>query len=156
MNDSTSASPASSSASDSDAFNTESARLYFGPVKTPERKFVASNKRLFPPAVPSLLRRSPRLSSPRPQPPPDPVDRESAAEEAEDIDLVAQLVNEVDVDDEDAEMSNSPLGTPSRDEGELEPDGKPRLLNIFSRRITIFTPFQRAAICASRQDTARN
>jgi len=124
MNDSTSASPASSSASDSDAFNTESARLYFGPVKTPERQFVANNKRLFPPAVPPLLRRSPRLSSPRPQP--DPVDRESTAEESEDIDLVAQLVNEVDVDDEDAEMS-----TPSRDEGELEPDGKPRLLNFF-------------------------
>ncbi len=125
MNDSTSASPASSSASDSDAFNTESARLYFGPVNTPERNFVANNKQLFPPAVPSLLRRSPRLSSPRPQPP---VDQESTAEE-EDIDLVAQLVNEVDVDDEDAEMSNS-LSTPPRDEGELEQDGKPRFLNF--------------------------
>lgn len=126
MDDTNAASPASSSSSatDSDAFNTEAARLYFGPLKTPERNFVASTQRLFPPVNASPLRRSPRLSSPRPQPPPPTfhVDHEINAQEIEDIELVAQLVNEVDVGDDDDEMSNSQSGTPQK--GGLEPEGK--------------------------------
>ena len=124
MDDTTSTSSASSSASESDAYNTESARLYFGPVKTPERKFVASNRRLLPLQVPHSLRRSPRLSSPRPhcRNTLSTLDQESAAQEARDIELVAELVNEVEVED-DEQMSYTRLRTPQRME-ELEPDGK--------------------------------
>ena len=130
MDDSNAASPASSSssASDSDGFNTESARLYFGPLKTPERKFVASNQRLFPPVEASPLRRSPRLSSPRPQPQPAAqFDQDSPTEESEDIELVAQLVNEVEMDDdeeeeEEDELTNSLSGTPHK--GNTLPDGE--------------------------------
>lgn len=118
MDDTTSNSSASSSTSDSDAYNTESARLYFGPVKTPERTFVAHNRRLLPLQIPHSLRRSSRLSQP-----PNALstsDQESAAQEARDIDLVAELVNEVGVEDD---VSYPLLGTPQRVE-ELEPDGK--------------------------------
>ncbi|KDR81591.1 hypothetical protein GALMADRAFT_263876 [Galerina marginata CBS 339.88] len=110
-------SPVSSSASDSDAYNTESARLYFGPFKTPERKFVAASKRLFPPPSHSSLRRSPRLSSPRPRSA-TPTDSLQAREDLEDIEQVAQLVNEADDDDED--MFKSGSGTPQN--GETFPD----------------------------------
>jgi hypothetical protein len=121
MDDTTSTSSASSSTSDSDAYNTESARLYFGPVKTPERKFVAKNRRLLPLQVPHSLRRSPRLSS---QPPNtlSTLDPESATQEARDIELVAELVNEVEVED-DEQMPHPLLRTPQRLE-ELESDGK--------------------------------
>lgn len=78
--------PSSASASDSEAYNTESARLYFGPLKTPERKFVHGSKGLFPPTQSTLPRRSPRLSSPRARSPSQPID------ENEDIDVVAQLI----------------------------------------------------------------
>jgi len=124
MDDTTSTSSASTSASESDAYNTESARLYFGPVKTPERKFAANNRRLLPLQLPHSLRRSPRLSSPRPQPQNalSTLDQESAAQEARDIDLVAELVNDVEVDD-DEQMSYPVLGTPQKVE-EFEPDGK--------------------------------
>ncbi|CAA7271717.1 unnamed protein product [Cyclocybe aegerita] len=106
-----------SSASDSESYNTESARLYFGPLKTPERKFVASSKHLFPPVQTPPLRRSPRLSSPRPRSV-TPVDAEDTAEENEDIERVAQLVNGDEEDDEDT--SNSQSGTPQR--GDITPD----------------------------------
>ncbi|KAJ3517145.1 hypothetical protein NLJ89_g685 [Agrocybe chaxingu] len=114
------ASPASS-ASDSDSYNTESARLYFGPLKTPERKFVASSKHLFPPVQTPPLRRSPRLSSPRPRSA-TPVDAEDTAEENEDIERVAQLVNgdEEEEEEEEEEISNSQSGTPQR--GDITPD----------------------------------
>ncbi len=125
MNDPLPVSPPSSSASDSDAFNIESARLYFGPVKTPERNFVASHKKLHPPATPSFLRRSPRLSTLRVQPPPalSTTGEEISAQEAEDIDLVARLVNEVEVDDEGEDSYDSLFGTPPKGSAELEPDG---------------------------------
>jgi len=121
MDDTTSA---SSSTSESDAYNTESARLYFGPVKTPERKFAANNRRLLPLQLPHSLRRSPRLPSPRPQPQNalSTLDQESVAQEARDIDLVAELVNEVEVEDYE-QMTYPALGTPQRVE-EFEQDGK--------------------------------
>ncbi|KAF9532960.1 hypothetical protein CPB83DRAFT_590491 [Crepidotus variabilis] len=115
------ATPSSSgSGSDSD---TEAPRVYFGPVKTPERNFVAANK-LFPPPVSSPLRRSPRLSSPRPQPnlqsELQEEEPETTAQEAEDIEHVAQLVNQVEVDDDDEDMVDSQSGTPQS--GALIPD----------------------------------
>lgn len=72
--------------SDSDAYNTESARLYFGPLKTPERNFVDNSKGLFPTTQTTCPRRSPRLSSPRPRSP-------SQQKDNEDVDFVAQLIN---------------------------------------------------------------
>lgn len=93
-------SPASSSASDSDAYNTESARIYFGPLKTPERKFVATSMHLFPPPIESPLRRSPRLSSPRTRSV-TPADPRQSQEDMEDMTEVAELVDESDIEDED-------------------------------------------------------
>lgn len=61
-------SPASSGESDSDAFNTTLARIHFGPVTSPEKRFIEARPDLLKP-VPvrsSPLRRSPRLSSPLP------------------------------------------------------------------------------------------
>lgn len=78
----------STSPLESDAYNTESARLYFGPLKTPERKFIDNSNRLFPP--------SPILSSPRSRSPSQLID------DNEDMDLVVQLVNEPDEDEEDS------------------------------------------------------
>ncbi|KAF8163284.1 hypothetical protein B0H34DRAFT_795011 [Crassisporium funariophilum] len=109
MEDIAVASPASSSASDSDACNTESARVYFGPLKTPERNFVAVSSRLFPPAQSTNLRRSPRLSSPRPRSA-SPGDVHTA-EDKEDIELVAQLINEDDEEDEETSRSGTPQRT---------------------------------------------
>ncbi|KAF8959067.1 hypothetical protein BDZ97DRAFT_1761717 [Flammula alnicola] len=109
MDDVPAPSPASSSASDSDAFNTESARLYFGPLKTPERKFVAASQRLFPPPQPTAVRRSPRLSSPRLRSA-SPMDVQTTEEDMEDIERVVQLVNESD--EEDGDMLNSDTSTP--------------------------------------------
>lgn len=60
------ASPASSV--DSDAFNTTSAQIYFGPLRSPEKRFAAPAANfdmLRPGSSSSPLRRSPRLSSPR-------------------------------------------------------------------------------------------
>ena len=60
-------SPASSLASDTDAYNTADARLYFGPLRSPEKKFhpmVECPDALHPPHSRSPLRRSPRLSTP--------------------------------------------------------------------------------------------
>lgn len=123
MDNQSPASPASSaSGSDDDGVNSESARVYFGPVKTPERNFMAANN-LLPPPVPSTLRRSPRLSSPRPQvePKSDSEEEEtmSAVQESKEVELVAQLVNEVEVDD-DEEMDNIHRTPPKE---EWAPDG---------------------------------
>ncbi|KAF8077967.1 hypothetical protein FPV67DRAFT_23274 [Lyophyllum atratum] len=72
-------SPASSSASDSDAFNTANARIHFGPLMSPEKKFgpiLARRSTLHPGLSQSPLRRSPRLSTPPPRSPsPQPVQR---------------------------------------------------------------------------------
>lgn len=86
--------PSSASASDNDAYNTESARLYFGPLKTPERKFVDNSKGPLPPTQTTFPRRSPRLSSPRLRSSSQPTD------DNEDIDLVAQLINAPNGDEE--------------------------------------------------------
>jgi hypothetical protein len=149
-------SPPSSSASDSDAFNTESARLYFGPVKTPERNFVASKKQLHPSATSPFLRRSPRLSTLRVQPPPavsttgeEP--QETSAQEAEDIDLVARLVNEVEVDDEGESSYDSLFGTPPKGFAELEHDGSSIYICYF---FLVFYSLSRTFVSSSRQDFA--
>ncbi|KAF9052616.1 hypothetical protein BJ165DRAFT_780218 [Panaeolus papilionaceus] len=100
-------SPAPSSASDSDELNNLSPRVYFGPLKTPERHFLASNRGLFPPVQPqsSPLRRSPRLSSPRP-PSPSPREAEQMDNDVQEMALVAQLVNErLDEDDDNPDLN---------------------------------------------------
>lgn len=111
-----------SSGSDSDSFNTESARIHFGPLKTPERKFAANaSKRLFPPPSNSSLRRSPRLSSPRPRSA-TPTDLQATREDLEDIEQVARLVHEIE--DEDESIPTSGSGTPQN--GEVFIDGESR------------------------------
>ena len=144
----TSTSSASSSASESDAYNTESARLYFGPINTPERNFVAT--RLFPPQASQPLRRSPRLSSPRPHPPNTAsiIEQDSVAQEANDIDLVAELVNDFQVEDDD-QLSYPLVGTPPRAE-DVEQDGK--LPSLFIYLSTISLCALRAIVCFGRQD----
>jgi hypothetical protein len=95
--------PPSASAPDSDAYNTESARLYFGPLKTPERKFVYNSKGLFPPPTQSILpRRSLRLSSPHATLPSQPISDDG------DIDVVAQLIIAPDEDEELSSDSATP------------------------------------------------
>lgn len=97
--------PPSASAPDSDAYNTESARLYFGPLKTPERRFVYNSKGLFPPTQSNLPRRSPRLSSPRVRSPSQPIDEDG------DIDVVAQLI----ISPDDEELSSDSATPQARD-----------------------------------------
>ena len=66
-------SPASSLASDTDAYNTADARIHFGPLRSPEKKFhtiLECSDTLRPPHSRSPLRRSPRLSTPCPPSPP--------------------------------------------------------------------------------------
>ena len=94
--------PPSASAPDSDAYNTESARLYFGPLKTPERTFVYNSKGLFPPTQSKFPRRSPRLSSPRARSPSQPIDDDG------DINFVAQLIIAPDEDEEFSSDSATP------------------------------------------------
>lgn len=98
--------PPSASAPDTDAYNTESARLYFGPLKTPERNFVYNSKGLFPPTQSNLPRRSPRLSSPRARSPSRPIDDDG------DINIVAQLII---APDEDEELSSDSATPRARD-----------------------------------------
>lgn len=98
--------PPLASAPDSD-YNTESARLYFGPLKTPERKFVYNSKGLFPPPTQSILpRRSSRLSSPHATLPSQPISDDG------DIDVVAQLII---APDEDEELSSDSATPQARD-----------------------------------------
>ena len=99
--------PPSASAPDGDAYNTESARLYFGSLKTPERKFVYYNsKGLFSsPTQSNLPRRSP---SPHATVPSWPIGDDG------DIDVVAQLII---APDEDEELS-SDSATPQVRDGE--------------------------------------
>ncbi|PPQ79110.1 hypothetical protein CVT24_012785 [Panaeolus cyanescens] len=99
-------SPPSASTSDSDEL---SPRVYFGPLKTPERIFLAS----IPPAQSntSPLRRSPRLSTPRPQSP----QGDQPDNDVQEMALVAQLINErLDEDDDNIqETEREPLDEPS-------------------------------------------
>lgn len=106
--------PSSASAPDSDAYNTESARLYFGPLKTPERNFVYNSKGLFPPTQSILPRRSPRLSSPRSRSPSRPIDDDG------DINLVAQLIIAPDEDEELSSDSATPLARREREGDGIE------------------------------------
>lgn len=111
------ASPALSSTSDSDTFNKESARLHFGPLTSPERRLVAQQVSLFPLPQITPLRRSPRLSSPRP-PSINPQDAYST-EDSDDLERIEeQLVNE---SDDEGVSGHSGPGTP-RPETPL-PDG---------------------------------
>jgi hypothetical protein len=102
--------PSSASALDSD---TESARLYFGPLKTPERKFVHYSTGLFPLTQSTLPRRSPRLSSPRARSPSQPVD------DNEDIDVVAQLIIVSDEDEKQFSDSATPQAGDGVEDGGL-------------------------------------
>ncbi|KII88549.1 hypothetical protein PLICRDRAFT_628228 [Plicaturopsis crispa FD-325 SS-3] len=73
------------SASDSDAVNTTSARIYFGPLTSPEKKFVpnVARRRTLTPS--SSIRRSPRLSTPGPASPrPDEHSDDSGGEQKDD------------------------------------------------------------------------
>jgi hypothetical protein len=59
-------SPASSLASDTDAYNTADARIHFGPLRSPEKRFhsiVACSNLLHPSPSRSSPRRSPRISN---------------------------------------------------------------------------------------------
>lgn len=104
------------------SYDSESTRLYLGPVQTPEREFLA-NRYLFAPQVPHSPRRSPRLSSPQSHPPStSSLDEDNAVQEAKDIDLVTKFVNEVEDEDDEA-MPYTLFGTPQRVE-ESEQDGK--------------------------------
>jgi hypothetical protein len=77
------------------------------------------------------------------------MNQESAAQEARDIDLVAELVNEVEVDD-DEPMPYPVLGTPPRVE-ESEQDGKLSLSICFIYLIlTLYT--LRTIVGFGRQD----
>lgn len=106
--------PPSASAPDSDAYKTESAHLYFGPFKTPERNFVYNSKGLFPPPTQSNSpRRSPRLSSPRVRSPSQPMDDDG------DIHIVAQLIVAPDEDEELSSDSETPQARDGVENGEL-------------------------------------
>ena len=102
--------PSSASAPDSDAYNTESARLYFDPLKTLGRKFVHSSNALFPPTQSNLPRRSPRLSSPRVR---SPIDDDG------DVDIVAQLIIARDEDEEIFSDSATPQARDGVGDGSL-------------------------------------
>lgn len=102
--------PSTASTPDSDTYNTDSARLYFVPLKTPERKFVHISKALFPPTQSNLPRRSPRLSSPRVR---------SPIGDDGDIDIVAQLIIAPDEDEEIFSDSATPQARDGVEDGSL-------------------------------------
>lgn len=89
MNDTNNSSPLSSCSDNSDVVNTSSAKVYFGPVQSPEKKFAP----MLSPCKPStqsiddfgssFLRRSPRLSSPQPTHP-DGYDQDETEQEEEE------------------------------------------------------------------------
>ncbi|KAJ7709927.1 hypothetical protein B0H17DRAFT_1324739 [Mycena rosella] len=83
----------------SDHENDES-RIYFGPFKSPEKKYIGAGLAVPQAITPSPLRRSPRLSSPIPHPPPGPMDEGEGGAPFED---------------EDDELSRSRSGTPDND-----------------------------------------
>ncbi|KAJ7452446.1 hypothetical protein B0H11DRAFT_2073459 [Mycena galericulata] len=91
--------PATSPAVSFDHDNDDS-RVYFGPFKSPEKKYLGAGLAVTQPFAPSPLRRSPRLSSPIPIPPGqlgDPDEEEDPLE------------------DEDEDLSRSRSGTPDND-----------------------------------------
>jgi hypothetical protein len=98
------ASPASS-ASDSDAFNTASARIHFGPFRSPEKKFVPTvvwHHTLYPGALNSTIPRSPVPAAGSPSHgTPQRVDDGNEGNQSDDE------------DDEDVNLSRS--GTPEND-----------------------------------------
>ncbi|KAJ7449788.1 hypothetical protein FB451DRAFT_737535 [Mycena latifolia] len=78
----------------------DESRVYFGPFKSPEKKYIGAGLAVTQPKNPSPLRRSPRLSSPIPPPSPGPVDDDEGDDPFEG--------------DED-ELSRSRSGTPDND-----------------------------------------
>jgi hypothetical protein len=93
-----------SDTSDTDAVNSSSARVYFGPLQSPEKKFIARDvvrrQALKAGAFGSPVRRSPRLSClPPPRPPQDGRDTRDQDEQSDDDsdsinDVTAQLSRE--------------------------------------------------------------
>lgn len=100
MNDTNNSSPLSSSSDNSDVVNTSSAKVYFGPVQSPEKKFAP----MLSPCKPSTQsiddfgssspRRSPRLSSPQPTHPNgyDQDETEQEEEREENDELSAEIL----------------------------------------------------------------
>jgi hypothetical protein len=82
--------------------DSDESRIYFGPFKSPEKKYIGASLAVTQPITPSPLRRSPRLSSPIP-------------------DLSMQPANEAEVDeledddDDEDDLSRSRSGTPDND-----------------------------------------
>jgi hypothetical protein len=89
------AAPSPAASIDPDA---DESRVYFGPFRSPEKKYLGSTLAVARPTTPSPLRRSPRLSSPIP--------RQDADEEE---------AHNLDEDDDDEDRSRSPSGTPDND-----------------------------------------
>lgn len=110
------ASPASSV--DSDAYNSTAAQIFFGPLRSPEKRFAAptaSLDLLQPGSSGSPLRRSPRLSSPRLSSPrlstPVLEPQEEEEEEEEEIgqqDVYAKLSEGQRLEEEEEEEEETP------------------------------------------------
>lgn len=85
-------SPTTSDASDSDLYNTESARVYFGPVKTPERNFTVRSTRHFLPSDVPARRQSARLS--KAQSSSKSTSEDDTSDDADDMAQVARIVSD--------------------------------------------------------------
>ncbi|KAJ7774647.1 hypothetical protein DFH07DRAFT_952358 [Mycena maculata] len=79
--------------------DSDESRVYFGPFKSPEKKYVGAGLAVTQPFAPSPLRRSPRLSSP--------ITTSSAPTQTEE--------GEDQLEDEDDDLSGSRSGTPDND-----------------------------------------
>ncbi|KAJ6596871.1 hypothetical protein DFH09DRAFT_1132965 [Mycena vulgaris] len=80
--------------------DSDESRVYFGPFKSPEKKYIGVGLAVTQPITPSPLRRSPRLTSPIPTPSVGPADQDEGDNQSED--------------DED-DLSRSRSGTPEND-----------------------------------------
>ncbi|KAJ6547543.1 hypothetical protein B0H19DRAFT_998676 [Mycena capillaripes] len=78
----------------------DESRVYFGPFKSPEKKYLGPGLAVTQPATPSPLRRSPRLSSPIP----NPFGQSADEDEGDNRD-----------EDDDEDLSRSRSGTPDND-----------------------------------------
>lgn len=114
MNNDTTNSPASTETSDSDTVNCSTARVYFGPVQSPEKRLIASGvarrcAALDSPLHPSSL---PALSAlPSPQAIPDTPDEgdERSDEDGDEISDVAAHLSREDTPENDPLSQNGEL-----------------------------------------------
>lgn len=109
--------PASiSTCSDDDAYNTENARIYFGPLRTPERKFAAMEVNLAEPLTSDT------------SPPPDPaptadeaditVDQDTDIDDNEDASRVEELVGGAEDGEDGGQDDEIPFSADYVDDGE--------------------------------------